>query len=396
MKEIEVPKPYPVEKIVEKYIKVPTPYPVKVAVPVEKIKEIKVPVFIPAPPLKTAHHHNQQNSIGDPFSGFPGNFNLDDSFFAGTKNHENLKKKHRYNPDNNNPQDDEPYRRNINLKGNRQHQQQQFLQQQQQNQHDQRQQNQHEQQQRQQNHNHQLQQNHQNQQQQFNHNHQQQRNPAHNNNVIPHHVNNHQNHKTHQQQQNQQQQSHNPQFAVVSIPKNLHKIPFDTPQPPSGFTLNTNFNNNNNANSNNQKQKAQNHPHHLPHAQNQNGPGSYVIQHNYPSQTLKPVDDHVTEASTQYETYSAVPNAQYVQQVVTPQNYYQAQLPQQEILPIPQQQILYPPQAYPQQQQFAQASEPQYQIQYPNQQQIPQQFQQPQAIVNPEVFQPSFGIPQQQ
>jgi len=384
VKEIEVPKPYPVEKIVEKYIKVPTPYPVKVAVPVEKIKEVKVPVFIPAPPLKSAHHHNQQNSIGDQFNGFPGNF--DDSFFASSKNHENLKKKHRFNPENN-PQDDEPYRRNINLRGNKHHQQQ-FLHQNQQNQ----QQNQ--QQERQQNQQQQIQHNQQQQnlQNQINH---QQRNPAHANNITPQQLNNYQNHKEKQQQNqqnhlNQQQQSHHPQFAVVTIPKNLHKIPFDTPQPPSGFTLNTNFNNNNN----NQKQKTQNHPHHLPHEQNQNGPGSYVIHHNFPSQTLKPVDDHVTEASTQYETFSAFPHPQYAQQVVTPQNYYQTQIPHQEILPIPQQQIAYSPQPLPQQQ-YAQASEPQYQIQYPNNQQIPQNFQHSQAIINPEVFQPSFGIPQQ-
>lgn len=331
----------------EKYIKVPTPYPVKVAVPVEKIKEvkvpvvkeIKVPVFIPAPQLKS-HQQSQQNSLGDNYHGFP-NFNFDDSLFAGSKNHENIGKikKVRITQEQfNSLQDEENYRRNINLKGNRQQQQQQ--------------------------HHHQ-----QNQQRNPNQHHQQ--------------GNKQQNHQSHpQNQQNpHHNQQHQQQFGVVTIPKNLiNKIPFDTPQPPSGFT------HNNNNNSNKQKQNQQQF------AQNQNGPGSYTVQHNFPAQTVRPVHDHVTEASTQYETFSAYPNVQYPQQVVTPQNYYQSPQPlNQELIQIHPQQY-----AYPQQQQ-QQASEPQYQIQYPSHiQQIPQQFNHQQVSVNQETFQPSFGVPQQQ
>lgn len=387
MKEVEVPKPYPVDRIVEKYIKVPTPYPVKVAVPVEKIrevkvpvvKEIKVPVFIPAPPLKAAHHQNQQNSLGDNYHGFP-HFNFDDSLFAGSKHQENLGKlkKIKFNPEHfNNEQDEEPYRRNINLKGSRQNQQPQKNP-------------------NQINHNgntnpHQINHHPQNNPQNKppNHpqqNHQQNQNNAHQNHQ--HHQNNAQQNHQHPQliQLQQQHGQQHGQFGVITIPKNFNKIPFDTPQSPSGFTLTNN--NNNNKENNKHKQ----HPLHF--AQHQNGAGSYVVQHNYPAQTVRPVDDHVTEASTQYETFSAYPNAHYQQQVVTPQNYYQSPQPQsQQLVSIPQQQFAYHLQSQVQQ---APVTEPQYQLQYPNQiQQGPQQFHQQQGVVNGEVFQPSFGVPQQ-
>lgn len=140
----------------------------------------------------------------------------------------------------------------------------------------------------------------------------------------------------------------------VVTPSNIQ-----TPQTPSGFQL----------------AKEQ------PHQQNiLNKPSeSYIFQEQYfPSHTQTPVQDQVTQASTQYEAYSQHPRIQYVQ-------HPQPQYYQQEQEEYPQQNSVN--QMYYQQQQH---QEPQYQIQYPVQY---MQYQQQQQSSNND-FQPSYGSSQ--
>lgn len=354
--------------------------------PVEKIKEvvkeIKVPVFVQAPSGK-----HPQGSFNENFRNNFGN-NFDDSFFAGSKNLEQIRNhfKKQKQQELINDEEDENFRRNINV--NRQKQK---------------------------NANHpqhlppppkfpyHLQQPNQNQpsiNHQINH-HQHNQIPGrqHGQNQPPAHFNHQQFHNQQQQFHNQQQQFHNqqqqfqnqqqnqekPQHLTVSIPKNFNKNPVSSPQPPTPFSANKNPGNNQQA-TNNQQQP-------------QNGPsGSFNIQQNFKTvHTANPVDDHVTEASTQYESYSPFPNIHYGRPIEhsQPQVFY-------EPLPAPQQQIAYPPPQQQVQYPLAQAytqPDPSYQVQYQQQQANPQAFTQsyPQAIMNQnsETFQPSFGVPQQ-
>lgn len=369
--------------------------------PVEKIreviKEVKVPVFI------QAHH---QGSFND--HNFRGNGNnFEDSFFGSSKNLEQIRNhfKKQKQQELINDEEDENFRRNINI--NRQRQKnsspQNFpppkfpyhLQQPQQNQPSQQSQINH-----QINHNQQNQisgrqqgQNQPSQQSQINHqiNHNQQNQINHQinqnsarqqgQNQSPVHFNHQQFHSQQQvnnqqqfQQLNQQNQEKS-QHLIVSIPKNFNKNPVSSPQPPTSYNTIKNQGNPQQIASqqeNNQNQKAR---------------GSFNVQQNFKVvHTPNPVDDHATEASTQYESYSPLPNIHYGRPIEhsQPQVYY-------EPLPAASQQHVQYPQAYLQ-------PEPNHQAQYQQHAQ-PQAFSQsnPQAVINKntETFQPSFGVPQQ-
>lgn len=111
----------------------------------------------------------------------------------------------------------------------------------------------------------------------------------------------------------------------------------------------------------------------------QNKPESYIIhEQHFPPLTQKPVQDLVTQASTQYETFSQHPNIQYIQHPSS--QYYQQEQVDHNLHHINQP-------YYDHQQQH---QESQYQTQYPVQY---LQYQQQQPSSNND-FQPSYGVSQ--
>lgn len=300
VKEVKVPFPVPVEKLVER--KVPHPYPV--------VKEVRVPVFIPTLP-KFHNQHKQSNNDNHENQDI-----FNDSFFAGSNKQTSKRiQKPKGNDDYLTPppsHDDDTFRRNLNV--NKSQKPKTFISQ------------------------------------------------------------------NHHRQVNQQ----NHQNTIQSkLPSNL-----EIPQPPSGFQLHKDQ-------PQHHKEQPQHHEAFVQHNVVQSKPSSesfFIHDQHFPPHTPKPAQDLVTQASTQYETYSHHPQIQYVQQ------HSQQYFPPQQQSDIQQQigfiQTSTPNSGYYSQQQ---QQETQYQIQYPQQQlqyvqyqQHPQQYEQQQSQQND--FQSNYGI----
>jgi hypothetical protein len=181
-----------------------------------------------------------------------------------------------------------------------------------------------------------------------------------------------------------QKAAHQPQ----NPPRNNQANEVRSPQAQSSFVpLNTQNNNQNNKNAD-----------------------LYTQQQVFPPHTAKPVDDHVTEASTQYETYSHHPQIiyahqrpQYGPQLFRPNPQDQTQQYQQEYYhqpsPSPQQQSYEQPQYYQQIQHPSQIQQPETHYgenSHPQQQQQQQQiiYQQQQTFQHPNDesnFRPNYG-----